>query len=54
MSEGTRKIYRREIRKALRPAVADLVEQHQVRLMAHAQILRGSLWRRLKWLILGR
>lgn len=54
MSEGQRKINRRELRKALRPAVADLVEQHEIRLRAHAEILRGSFWRRLKWLVIGR
>lgn len=45
---------RRQLRKALGPDVADLIEQHQARLAAHAGILRGTFWRRLKWLLLGR
>lgn len=47
-------ITRREIRKALRPAVADLVESHELRLAAHAQILRRGIVGRFKWLLFGK
>jgi hypothetical protein len=45
---------RRELRKAFGPEVADLVEQHEVRIRAHAAILRRGFFGRLKWLFLGR
>lgn len=48
------KTYRRQLQKALGPAAADLVEQHEVRLRAHAAILRRGFWGRLKWLLTGR
>lgn len=54
MSDGRQKINRRAIRKALRPEVADLVERHEIRIRAHAAILRRGFLGRLKWLLLGK
>ena len=48
------KSLRREIRKAFGPAAADMLEQHDVRIRAHAAILRRGFWGRLKWLLFGR
>jgi len=54
MGQRTVKDFRRELRKALSAPVADLIEQHQIRISAHAQILRRGFWGRLKWLVTGR
>lgn len=54
MRSATKKINRREIRKALGGPVADLVETHEIRIRAHAEILRRGFWGRVKWLFTGR
>lgn len=54
MSHGVTITARRQLRKVLGPALADVVRTHDVRLAAHAAILHRGFWGRLRWLLLGR
>lgn len=47
------KITRREARKVLGPALADIVVEHGVRINATSAILRRGFFGRLKWLLFG-
>lgn len=47
------RINRRELRKTLRPEVADLLESQAVRIRAMGAILHGGLVARVKWLLFG-
>ena len=54
MNGAVSKANRRDIRKALGPEAFDVLQEHTIRIRAHAQILRRGFWGRLKWLFLGR